>query len=256
MLLVRSFIALLLLCATARADTITVSAAISLNDALSEATRAYEKETGEKIELNSGSSGQLMTQVRRGAPVDVFISAADEQMDQLEAEKLIDAPTRFVLASNRLVLIVPGDLAGAQMSFEALADKRFRRIAIGHPDSVPAGTYAVQVLTRLGILDVLRGRLIHGANVRQVLRYVERGEVEAGVVYRTDVTAGANVSVIATADESWHEPIRYSAALVSSSHKRDSARRFLAYLRSEPAREVLSRHGFAPPPPPATQPVR
>jgi molybdate transport system substrate-binding protein len=238
-----------------RAETITVSAAISMKEAVEDLARAYEKDAPDKVELNFGSSGQLMTQVARGAPVDVFISAADEQMDQLERDGLVDPQTRLVVAGNRLVLIVPGHPTGAGVSFPSLSDQRFKRIGIGHPDSVPAGAYAMQVLTRIGLAEAVRDRLVYGANVRQVLSYVERGEVEAGIVYRTDVLAGATVSVVATADESWHAAIRYPAAVVRASKKPESARRFLAFLRTGPAREILSRHGFTPLPP-ATQPAR
>ena len=240
----------------ARAGTITVSAAISMKDALEDVARAYESQSGDKVEMNFGSSGQLMTQVQRGAPVDVFISAAEEQMEQLERGELVNPQTRVVVAGNRLVLVVPNELARAPVSFEGLSDPRFKRISIGHPESVPAGAYAMQVLTKLGILDAVRGRLVYGANVRQVLSYVERGEVEAGIVYRTDVLAGANVFVVATADESWHAPIRYPAAVVSASRNGESARRFLAYLAGEAAQQILSRHGFTRAPSAATQPAR
>jgi molybdate transport system substrate-binding protein len=239
----------------ARGDAITVSAAISMKDALEEVAQAYEKRTGDDVELNFGSSGQLMTQIARGAPVDVFISAAEEQMDQLARDKQIDPRTRVDVARNRLVLIVPGDVTGARMSFEGLSDQRFKRISIGQPESVPAGKYAMQVLTTLGLTDAVRDRLVYGANVRQVLSYVERGEVEAGIVYRTDALSARNVSVVATADESWHEPIRYPAAVVSASLHRDAGERFVTFLRGDEAQQTLTRHGFTPVLP-ATQPAR
>ena len=239
----------------AGAESVTVSAAISMKDALEEVARAYEKQSGDEVELNFGSSGQLMTQIARGAPVDVFVSAADEQMDQLERDRLIDPPTRLAVAGNRLVLVVPADSTGAPVSFEALSEKRFKRISIGQPDTVPAGKYAMQVLERLSLRDAVRERLIYGANVRQVLSYVERGEVEAGIVYRTDARYAENVRVVAAADESWHEPIRYPAAIVSASKNRQPAQRFLTFLGGNEAQQILSRHGFTSPAP-ATQPAR
>jgi len=238
----------------ARGDSITVSTAISMKDALEEVARSYEARSGDDVQLNFGSSGQLMTQIARGAPVDVFISAAEEQMDQLARDKQIDPQTRVDVAGNRLVLIVPGDPTGAPTSFEGLADKRFKRISIGQPESVPAGKYAMQVLTRLDLIDAVRERLVSGANVRQVLRYVERGEVEAGIVYRTDVLAAGKVCVVATADASWHDPIRYPAAVVSASKHPEAARRFVEFLRRDEAQQILHRHGFTSPP--ATQPAR
>ena len=112
----------------------------------------------------------------------------------------------------------------------------------------------MQVLTKLGLSDAVRDRLVYGANVRQVLSYVERGEVEAGIVYRTDALAARMVFVAATADASWHEPIRYPAAVVSASKHRDAARRFVESLRQAEAQQILTRHGFTSPP--ATQPAR
>ena len=244
---------------SARGESLTVSAAVSMKDALEEVALAYGKRSGAEVKLNFGSSGQIMTQIARGAPVDVFVSAADEQMDQLEREKLIDPRSRVAVAGNRLVLVVPRDLpggfAGAPTSFEALAEKRIKRISIGHPDTVPAGKYAMQVLEKLGLSDIVRPRLVYGANVRQALSYVERGEVEAGIVYRTDTRAAKDVHVIATADASWHEPIRYPAAVVSASKHREAAERFVVFLCGDEAQQILTRHGFTSASP-STQPAR
>jgi molybdate transport system substrate-binding protein len=240
---------------SARGGSLTVSAAVSMKDALAEVALAYGKQSGAEVKLNFGSSGQIMTQIARGAPVDVFVSAGDEQMDQLEREKLIDPRSRVAVAGNRLVLVVPGDFGGAPISFEALAEKRFKRISIGHPDTVPAGKYAMQVLEKLGLSDIVRPRLVYGANVRQVLSYVERGEVEAGIVYRTDPRAAKNAHVIATADASWHEPIRYPAAVVSASKHREAAEQFVKYLCGDEAQQILTRHGFTSPSP-STQSAR
>ncbi len=232
----------------ARALPITVSAAISLKDAIEEITSSYGKHTGQEVELNFGSSGQLMTQIRRGAPVDLFISAAPKQVNELVAESLLDRASIQVLATNRLVLVVPRDAPPDVDSFEGLTDERFKRICIGQPDSVPAGEYAMQVLMKLGIAEALKPRLIFGANVRQVLSYVERGEVEAGIVYRTDaLMSGDKVRVVATADPSWHAPIEYPAAVVTASGKREQAEQFLRFLRTEPARQILTKFGFGIP---------
>ncbi len=241
----------------ARAETVTVSAAISMKEALEDVAGAYERETGDKLELSLGSSGQLMAQVERGAPVDVFVSAADEQMDRLSSAKLIADETRAVVAGNRLVLVAPADSAYAPASFRDLGDRRLKRISIGHPQTVPAGAYAAQVLAKLGLSEAVRGRLVYGANVRQVLNYVERGEADAGIVYRTDASSsGARVRVIETADPSWHEPIRYAAAVVSATKKRGAAERFVRFLGGRGAQEILSRRGFEPPPPsPSTKPA-
>jgi molybdate transport system substrate-binding protein len=235
---------LVFLVTPAFAEPIRVAAAISLKDALGEAARSYEAETGDRLVFTFGSSGQLMTQIRNGAPIDVFVSAAAKQMDDLQKENLVDPATRVTVASNSLVLIVPAGRE-APASFEALANVA-GRIAAGEPKTVPAGQYAAEVFRSLKITDALKGRLVYGTNVRQVLAYVERGEVAAGVVYSTDAKeAGEKVRVVATAPAGSHQPIVYAAAVVTAARQPAAARRFLSYLAtSEKARSALTSRGF------------
>src|SRR5688500_5853731 len=164
---------LCLLPLASRADTVHVSAAISLKAALTEIAAAYQKETGEQVRFNFGASGQLMAQIKAGAPADLFISAAPKQVDDLVAANLADAKSRRTIAANALVLVAPADAASPPKDFKDLADARQKRIAIGDPRTVPGGQYAMQTLTSLKLTDALKGRLIHAANVRQVLDYVE-----------------------------------------------------------------------------------
>jgi molybdate transport system substrate-binding protein len=230
-----------------RADTITVGVAISFKEAVGEIAAAYKADTGESVEFTFGSSGQLMAQIRNGAPIDAFISAADKQVDDLLKEKLVDPASRRVVAGNLLVLIVPANAKSAPRDFSELADAKWKRVAIGEPRTVPAGQYAMQALRAAKVADALGERLIYGSNVRQVLDYVERGEVDAGVVYATDAKqAGEKARVVATADTAWHEPIVYPAVIVAASKKAGAARRFLDYLAGEKARKVLEGKGFIP----------
>jgi molybdate transport system substrate-binding protein len=234
--------------AVAAGETITVSAAISLKEVLESAGRAYEKQSADSVKLNFGASGQLAAQIRNGAPVDLFISAAEAQVDQLIKANLADAATRQVLAHNRLVLIVPTGAQHPPGAFTDLAAPSVRRLAIGQPRTVPAGAYAEQVLARLGLDGALKGRLVYGANVRQVLAYVERGEVDAGIVYRTDAAeAGPRVRVMAEAQESWHTPIVYPAVVVKASGHRAAAGRFEAYLQTAVAQKIFEAVGFTAP---------
>lgn len=246
------FLAILALLASpslARAEPVSVAAAISLKDGLGEIARQYQAETGRKVEFVFGSSGQLMTQIRNGAPIDLFISAANQQMDELAKEKLIDEASRQVIATNTLVLIVPADARAVPRDFADLADARFKRIAIGQPKTVPAGMYAMQALQALKLDAALRDRLVYGANARQVLAYVERGEVEAGIAYATDaIESGNKVKVAATADAKLHDPIVYPAAVIKGSKRADAARKFMEYLGTEKARKILDARGFEPPP--------
>jgi molybdate transport system substrate-binding protein len=242
---------LLTLCLTgfwtpqASPEELRVGAAASLQDALREIAAAYEKQSGTKVLLHFGSSGQIMSQVRNGAPVDVFISAADRQVDELEKDGLVVRDSRRVIAGNKLVLVVPPDARDAPKDFNSLASPGVKRLAIGEPKTVPAGQYATQVLEKAGVADSLRGRLVYGANVRQVLGYVERGEVTAGIVYATDAAAaGDKVRVVAVSDAAWHDPVVYPAVVVTASKRGESAGRFLDYLSSDAAKAVLDGKGF------------
>ena len=249
-----SFVVALIISTCAYAQELTVSAAVSLKEALSDIVRAYERETNHKVQLNFGATGQLLAQIREGAPVDLFIAAADAHMDHAEGQKLTDPATRKVIATNALVLIVPGDSKSPLAGFADLSRAEVTRVSIGEPKTVPAGMYASQVLRHLKLESPLKDKLIAGASVRQVLDYVERGEVDAGIVYTTDARqSGDKVRVIATAEPAWHDPIRYPAAVVSTSTHQNEAKAFLDYLGSEPAQKLLHDRGFAPP---ATQPVR
>lgn len=228
--------------------TLTVSAAASLQDALQEIARAYESAyPGVGVRLNFAASGTLQQQIRMGAPVDVFLSAAEAPMDALQARGLIDADSRAAFAANRLVLIVPREGRVALRSFADLASPAVRRIAIGAPASVPAGLYARDVLRSLGIEEAVRPKLILAQHVRQVLTYVERGEVDAGIVYRTDVADRSSVRVVAGAPPGAHPPITYPVAIISGSPYPEEARRFATYLLGPEAQAVLSRFGFEQP---------
>ena len=239
------------------ADTIRVGAAISLKDAVSDVAKAYEAETGDKVQFTFGSSGQIQQQIKSGAEIDAFISAANKQVDELAKDGLIDAATRRVIVMNALVLVVPADAKDAPKSFAELADPKVAKLAVGEPKTVPAGLYAQQVLKFLKIDSQLSGRLVFGTNVRQVLTYVEQSEVSAGIVYATDaLESGDKVKVVATADDSSHEPIVYPGVVVTASKHKDAATHFLDYLGSAKAQDALVARGFKLPiAAPATEPA-
>jgi molybdate transport system substrate-binding protein len=239
-----------------RAERVTVFAAVSMKDALGEIEKPYEAATGDDVEFSFGASGQLAAQVAEGAPADVFISAAEKQVTTLVDAKVADAASRAVIASNRLVLIVPADAVKPVAGLAELADARVKRVAIGQPRTVPAGEYASQALTKLNLLDAVRDRLVYGANVRQVLDYVRRGEVDAGIVYATDAMTEPKVKVVATADASLHDPIAYPAVLVRRDGRTSAAgRRFLDHLKSDAAQTILRQRGLAAAAPASTAPT-
>lgn len=229
------------------ADKITVAAAVSLREAITAAGADYTKQTGVEIEFVFGSSGQMSQQIKSGAPIDAFVSAASAQVDDLAKANLIDSTTRRDVTSNRLVLIVPKDSRKVPDSLRSLTDSAYDRIAIGEPKTVPAGQYASEALKGAGLLETLGPRFITATNVRQVLSYVERGEVSAGFVYATDAKlAGDKVRVALTVPPELHAPIVYPGATVVGSPRTEQARKFLDYLATEPGQKRFAESGFVP----------
>lgn len=249
---------LVLLCAVAAAptETVTVSAAASTKEAMTAIGKAYEAATGVHVSFNFDASGKLAQQIEQGAPVDALVSAADGPVDGLVKAGVADPATRRVVAGNTLVLVVPADAgADAPKSFADLVTVA-GKVAVGDPKSVPAGTYAAQTLAALHLTDAVKPRLVYGTNVRQVLAYVRRGEVAAGIVYGTDAKeAGAAVRVVATADPKTHDRIEYPAVAVKGAVHAAGAKRFLDYLGTPAARKVLVEYGFTVPDEPATRPA-
>jgi molybdate transport system substrate-binding protein len=229
---------------------LTVSAAASLKVALGEITHLYSKAIYSKaksnvaIRNNFGSSGDLQQQIINGAPVDVFISAATKQMDELQKKDLIVADTRRDLLSNRLVLIVPADKGDAK-ELKDLTSASIERIAIGDPRSVPAGQYAEQVLTQLELLQDVQSKFVLGNNVRQVLQFVESGNAQAGIVYATDAKTSTKVKVVQVIDAKLHKPIVYPIAVIQKSTNQPSAKSYLEFLSSEPAKTIFEKYGFS-----------
>ncbi len=238
-------IAVLSLISVAPAVTLRVGVAVSLKEAITEIARSYELKTGDTVEFSFGSSGQVMAQIKGGAAIDVFISAADKQVDELVAGGLVDAGTRRVVAGNTLVLILPRNSDQRIDSFESLSRATVKKLATGEPKTVPAGQYAMQVLEHLKLAPALADVLVYGSNVRQVLDYVSRGEVTAGIVYATDAKqAGDKVKIVATAPKDSHDAIVYPAVVVKSTTHAEAAKKFLDHLAGDDAVKTLKSYGF------------
>jgi molybdate transport system substrate-binding protein len=223
---------------------LTVSAAASVQDALRATAAEYQRlhPRAAKVEFNFGASGALGQQIAQGAPVDLFVSAAPQPMDQLAAKGLLLGGTRRDLLRNDIVLVVPAH--DSDITFAALATGAVKQLALGDPASVPAGDYGRQVLTNLGIWEQVRPKLVLAKDVRQVLAYVATGNVEAGIVYGTDARRTANVKVAAVAPETSHAPVVYPAAIIASTRDAAAARDFLAFLEGPYAREIFTSYGF------------
>jgi molybdate transport system substrate-binding protein len=236
--------ALLAGAACEEAPRVQVAAAVSLRDALRE---MGETPPDAEPRFHFAASGVLMSQALEGAPFDLVVLAGGEEMDRLAAAGRIEPGSRAVIATNRLVLAVPAWRKRAA-SLADLARPAFARIAIGSPATVPAGRYAAQALRAAGLWRELEGRLVFAGHARQVVQYLERGEVDAGIVYRSDVEGAAGIEVCAEVDAALHEPIRYEAAILRDAADPAGARRFLERLRGERGAVALRRHGFGPPP--------
>jgi len=242
---------LLSLPAAALAQEMTLSVAISMKEAVETLGRQFmQNRSGVTLRYNFGSSGELQKQIEAGAPVDLFISAAQRQMDELQQKGLVDTASRRVFARNVLTVIKPSGLALDISKPVDLAGPKVQRIVIGNPKTVPVGQYAEESLKALGLWDQLQPKLVLAENVRQTLDYVARGEVEAGFVYTTDaaVRPGVVVEAFRPADDTYR-PVLYPVAVVKDARQPALARAFIDLLVSRDGQAVLSRFGFQPSPP-------
>lgn len=229
---------------TAQSTKLTISAAASLKDALNEIKPLYsQQKSNVALTYNYGSSGSLQQQIEQGAPVDVFISAARQQMNTLQQKGLLLDGTRKDLLQNQVVLIVPKD-ATAIADFKDLTSDRIKKIALGEPKSVPVGKYSEEVLTSLKILNPVKAKAVYAKDVRQVLNYVEAGNADAGIVYITDAKSSDQVKIVAIAPENSHSPVIYPIAVLKSSKNVDAAKDFVQFLFSDRAKTVFEKQGF------------
>lgn len=233
-------------CTPATPVTLNVSAAASLTDALKEINSAYVQEKPNiTITPNFAASGTLQKQIENGAPADVFISAAASQMDALQKEELILDATRKDLLNNKIVLIVPSDSTLGLTSFNDLTSSKVEKVAIGDPKFVPAGTYGQQALDELGITAQVESKLILGSDVRQVLNYVESGNVDAGITYSTDATVSTKVKIVASAPDKINAKIVYPVAIVKACTNQSAAQDYINFLFSSQAKTIFERNGFS-----------
>ncbi|MBF0472995.1 MAG: molybdate ABC transporter substrate-binding protein [Nitrospirae bacterium] len=224
---------------------ITISAAISLKSAFEEIGRLYESKSGIKCVFNFGASGDLLKQIAGGAPVDVFASAAQKDMDEAYNQGLMVTATRADFAANNIVLIAPISTKTSLRSFIDLNNIEIKKIAVGNPKTVPAGRYAEEVINSYKLFPMIKDKLVYTENVRQVLDYVAMGEVDAGIVYATDAAIRSKeVVIIAEAPENTHKQVIYPIAIVKDSKNNVAARGFISILMSEEGRKILQKYGF------------
>jgi len=230
----------------AEAKPLLVGAASSLSEPLQALAPGFA--AAQKVPaptFNFAASGVLQQQIQRGAPIDVFVSAGEKQMDRLEKAGLLLAGSRRVIAGNQLVLVVPSRSPLRSLQFGGLDSIAIRRIAIGD-NSVPAGDYGRQTLAYYGLREAVQAKLVPLGSVRAVAHAVAAGNVDAGIVYRSDARNGPNLRIVAGAPEASHAPIRYSAAVIATSRQPKVARAYLNSLSSAQAGQMFRRYGLLP----------
>ncbi|MDC1311751.1 molybdate ABC transporter substrate-binding protein [Burkholderiales bacterium] len=222
-----------------------ISAASSTTDVLKELIVAFELDNPDvHVATNFAGSGTLLRQIERGAPVDLFFSADQLTMNQAVGQGLVNQDEVHNIAENRLIIIGRNDLPYSLVNFESISLPNVKLIAVGNPDSVPAGRYARAALQKQGLWDDVASNLIFTQNVRQCIDYIARGEVDLAFVYATDMRfPREDVDLLLTLDMS--EPIIYPIGILKRSKFQGESARFIAFLKSEKAEEIIESFGFS-----------
>lgn len=224
---------------------ITAAAAVSLTDVLTAAGKEYADLGGGRVVFTFAASNTLARQIVNGAPVDLFISADDAQMDVVQKAGLILEGSRVDLLTNQLVIVVPDDRRRTFANPRELLEPAFKRLAVGDPAAVPAGVYAKQFLEREGLWDGVRDRLVPMVSVRAALTAVESGAADAAIVYRTDARLSKRASVAWVVPLDRGPRILYPAARIRGARDAEGAARFLTFLQSDRGSLIFERFGFS-----------
>ena len=230
--------------ATLRASDVTVFAAASLTDALKEIGASYEKQSGDKIAFNFGASSLLARQIEEGAPADIFFSADEAKMDGLAAKDLVLKETRKSRLSNSLVIVTSADSDLPIKSPADLADKKVRRIALADPKAVPAGVYSKAFLEKEKLWPTVESKVVPVDNVRAALAAVESGNIEVGMVFKTDAALSKKVKVACEIPGDRGPKISYPVAVLKNAKQVESAKNFVDYLNSDAAAKIFEKYGF------------
>ncbi|MBN1467282.1 MAG: molybdate ABC transporter substrate-binding protein [Fusobacteriaceae bacterium] len=227
------------------ADTLTISAAASLKEVMTDIKSEYEKTyPSDKIIFNFGGSGALQKQIENGAPVDIFISAATKQMNELVNKNLILPNSNFILLENSIVLIKPKNSKLKVSSFNDLIKPEVKKIAIGEISSVPVGQYSMEIFNNLKINEKISNKLIYGKDVLSVLSWVESDNVDLGIVYKTDAISSTKVIIVANAPANSHKPVEYPIGIVKNSKNITKSQQFIQFLKSNKAKALFKKYGF------------
>lgn len=222
---------------------LTISAAASLKEAMGELEPVF-KEANPNITLvfNFGASGSLQQQIEQGAPADLFISAGQKQMKALAEKDLLLADTQKDLVKNELVFVGPKDTTIT--SLDELTTDKVQKIAVGEPESVPAGKYADETFTKLGIKDSIQGKLVFAKDVKEVLAWSTSGNADVGFVYLSDAISSDSAKIISTVSEDLHSPITYPVGVIKASKNPDAAKKFEDFLFTDAAKKIFEKYGY------------
>jgi molybdate transport system substrate-binding protein len=234
----------LLVCANLPAAEITVFAAASLTDALKATAVAYERQSPDTIAFNFGASSLLARQIEEGAPADVFFSADEAKMDALATKNLILKETRKSRLSNSLVIVTAADSDLKITSPADLTNPNVKRIALADPKGVPAGIYAKAFLEQQKLWPAVEPKVVPVDNVRAALAAVESGNIEAGLVFKTDAAISKKVKVAYEIPATNGPKISYPLAVLKDSKQVESAKKFVDYLNSDAAAKIFEKYGF------------
>lgn len=246
----------------ARAQEIRVAAAADLKFAMQDAAAQFEKQTGTKVDVTYGSSGNFFSQMQNGAPFDLFFSADIEYPKKLESAGIAEPGTLYTYAVGRLAIWMPADtkVDVERQGWKVLLDPSVQKIAIANPEHAPYGRAAVAALQRAGIYEQVKAKLVYGENISQAAQFVQSGNAQAGIVAMSlAVSPGMKVGKRWEIPAYMHPSVQQAAVVLKSSKNKGGARVFLKFVKSEAGRATLAKYGFtfsgadAPGPSPGSQ---
>lgn len=230
--------------ATNTQTELTLSVAASLTDCMEEIQKAFQEQYPHiSLQFNFGASGTLQQQIEQGAPVDLFFSAGTKQMNALVEKGLVDKDTVKEMLCNKLVLIKPST-SNEAISFNDLKDEKVKKIAVGEPGSVPVGQYTMEVFDYLDIMSQVENKLVYAKDVREVLSWVETGNVDAGIVYETDAKISEAVTICDTADEKAYSPVIYPVAMINTTAHADEVKLLIDFMETDAVKAIFESYGF------------
>lgn len=227
--------------------SITISAASSLKNVLTDAKTEFEKQNKNvKININFGASGALRKQIEEGAPVDIFVSADSSNVAALKDKKLVDEDSVKTITSNKIVLIGSKDSNIKIKDLSELPNLTFKNIAIATPETAPAGFYSKESLNYYKVFDKIKSKIVYGKDVQTALSYVESGNAELGMVFYSDAKSSKNSKVLLEVPSNTHSKISYDCGIISTSKEKDTCKKIISFFTSDKGQSILEKYGFSP----------